>query len=63
MTYPSIDDQDGELLLAFRKTLPPNAIPSTIILDRHGRVAARVLGATTAEKLTRLISATLAEPA
>jgi peroxiredoxin len=55
VTYPSLVDEDGELLLTFRKTLPPQSIPSSIILDRHGRVAARVLGATTEDKLTRLI--------
>jgi len=61
VTYPSVTDEDGELLLTFRQTLPPNAIPSTIVLDRQGRVAARIVGATTEEKLRRLIDAILAE--
>jgi thiol-disulfide isomerase/thioredoxin len=42
--YPSIYDQDGKTLLAFRGTLTPNAIPSTVIIDPHGRVAGSVLG-------------------
>jgi thiol-disulfide isomerase/thioredoxin len=42
--YPSIYDQQGSTLLAFRGTLSPNAIPSTVIIDRQGRVAASVLG-------------------
>jgi thiol-disulfide isomerase/thioredoxin len=42
--YPSIYDQQGRTLLAFRGTLTPNAIPSTVIIDRQGRVAASVLG-------------------
>jgi thiol-disulfide isomerase/thioredoxin len=42
--YPSIYDPSGRTLLAFHGTLPPNAIPSTVIIDRQGRVAARVLG-------------------
>jgi thiol-disulfide isomerase/thioredoxin len=42
--YPSIYDQQGRTLLAFRGTLTPNAIPSTVIIDREGRVAASVLG-------------------
>jgi thiol-disulfide isomerase/thioredoxin len=42
--YPSIYDQQGRTLLAFRGTLNPNAIPSTVIIDREGRVAASVLG-------------------
>jgi len=42
--YPSIFDPDGETLLAFRGTLSPNAIPSTMVLDKQGRIAATVLG-------------------
>ena len=42
--YPSIYDQQGRTLLAFRGTLNPNAIPSTVVIDREGRVAASVLG-------------------
>ncbi len=41
--YPSIQDQDGALTLAFGN-LGPAATPSTLILDRQGRVAARILG-------------------
>lgn len=42
--YPSIFDPDGETLLAFRGILSPNAIPSTVIIDKQGRIAASVLG-------------------
>ena len=42
--YPSIYDQQGRTLLAFRGTLTPNSIPSTVVIDRQGRVAASVLG-------------------
>ncbi len=63
ITYPSVVDDDGRLLLAFRGSLPPNAIPSTIILDSESRVAARVVGATTYEKLRRLVDDVLAEKA
>ena len=44
ITYPSLRDNDGSLQLVFRSTLPPKAIPSTIVLDRQGRVAARIIG-------------------
>jgi thiol-disulfide isomerase/thioredoxin len=44
ITYPSLDDDDGSLLLTFRSTIPPKAIPSTLVLDREGRVAARIIG-------------------
>jgi thiol-disulfide isomerase/thioredoxin len=42
--FPSILDPDGQLQLAFSDTLPPAAIPSTLVLDRDGRVAARIIG-------------------
>ena len=42
--YPSLYDPQGETLLAFRGTLTPNAIPSTVVIDREGRVAASILG-------------------
>jgi peroxiredoxin len=44
-TYPSILDSDSaEAQLAFAGDVPPNAVPTTIVLDRQGRVAARILG-------------------
>ena len=43
--YPSALDADtGELRLAFAGDLPPSGIPTTFIVDRDGRVAARLLG-------------------
>lgn len=63
ITYPSFRDPDGSLQLVFRRTLPPKAIPSTLILDRQGRVAARVIGATTRSTFVGLVSDLLAEPA
>ena len=53
--YPSIYDQQGSTLLAFRGTLSPNAIPSTVIIDREGRVAASVLGEITRTTLYDLV--------
>jgi thiol-disulfide isomerase/thioredoxin len=44
ITYPSIFDPTGATLLTFAGTLPPSAIPSTLIVDQQGRLAARVLG-------------------
>ena len=52
--YPSIVDPDGQVTLAFRD-VPPNAVPSTLVLDRQGRIAARVIGATTYSKLSALL--------
>ncbi|MBU6265644.1 MAG: TlpA family protein disulfide reductase, partial [Actinomycetales bacterium] len=44
ITYQSIIDQDGGAQLAFAAQVPPNAVPTTLILDAKGRVAARILG-------------------
>jgi thiol-disulfide isomerase/thioredoxin len=61
VTYPSIEDGSGRVLLAFRGTLTPSSRPSTLILDREGRVAARVLGRVDATTLRDLVDSTLAE--
>ncbi|MGB2839913.1 MAG: TlpA disulfide reductase family protein [Actinomycetes bacterium] len=61
ITYPSLVDRSGELQLAFRESLPANSIPSTLVIDRDGRVAARVLGATTYSQLTDLVDQVASE--
>jgi thiol-disulfide isomerase/thioredoxin len=60
VTYPSLFDADGQVTLAFRE-VPPSAIPSTLVLDRQGRIAARIVGATTYSKLTPLVDKVSAE--
>lgn len=55
VTFPSVYDPEGRLLLAFGDQLPPSAIPSTLVVDAEGRVAARVLGETTEATLTGLV--------
>ena len=59
--YPSIYDQKGQTLLAFRGTLSPNAIPSTVVIDDQGRVAASIIGETTKSTLVGLVEDVLAE--
>ena len=62
VTYPSILDVDsGAVQLAFSGSVAPNAVPTTLVLDRTGRVAARVLGRINASVLDTLIADTLAE--
>jgi dsRNA-specific ribonuclease len=34
--YPSIVDPDGQVQLLFGDSLPPQAIPSTVVIDRQG---------------------------
>jgi thiol-disulfide isomerase/thioredoxin len=53
--YPSLYDSGGKLLLAFNGAVPPTSLPSTIVLDADGRVAAVVLGPTTATTLVDLV--------
>ena len=60
VTYPNVVDPDGRLLLAFRGTLPPQAIPSTLIVDDEGRIAARVIGPITEPRLAALLDDVLA---
>ncbi|MFU8947681.1 TlpA family protein disulfide reductase [Mycetocola zhadangensis] len=63
ITYPSIIDVDsGSAKLAFTGTVPPQAVPTTLVLDRSGRVAARILGQLPAKSvLSALIADTVAE--
>jgi len=58
--YPSIQDQDGTLTLAFGN-LGPAATPSTLILDRQGRVAARILGPVAEAQLRDVLQAVVSE--
>ena len=59
--YPSIYDQQGRTLLAFRGTLSPNAIPSTVVIDNQGRVAASVIGEVSKSTLVGLVEDVMAE--
>ena len=54
-SYPNVDDSSGDFSLAFHALLPPG-FPSTLVLDRYGRVAARVNGPTTQPRLRALLA-------
>jgi thiol-disulfide isomerase/thioredoxin len=56
ITYPSIYDPNGKVLLAFAGELPPSAIPSTMIIDRQGRLAVRVLSEVSKITLVNMIN-------
>jgi len=58
ISYPSLID-DGGLLLALRGTVSANAIPSTLVLDGQGRIAARISGAVTRTTLTTVVTSVL----
>lgn len=57
--YPTLIDDS--ILIGFRKSLPANAIPSTVVIDKQGNVAARISGAVTVSSLKDLIEKILAE--
>jgi thiol-disulfide isomerase/thioredoxin len=59
--YPSLYDQPGEIPQAFRDTVPPRAIPSTLVIDPDGNIAARVIGPTTYGQLTGLLDPLVVE--
>lgn len=62
--YPSIYDQGGRTLLELRGIVPPTSMPSTLVLDTEGRVAARILGEIPSKTTLRtLIDTVLAEEA
>ena len=56
ITYPSLVDK-GSQLLALRGAVTPTAIPSTVILDVEGRIAARMTGAVTKVTLLAVVEA------
>jgi len=59
--YPSLDDTGGAAIAALQGVVPVNAVPTTVLLDREGRVAARVLGLVEASTLRALVDDLLAE--
>jgi thiol-disulfide isomerase/thioredoxin len=60
--YPSFFSPDGQDLLAFSGTLSPQSIPSTVVLDAEGRVAASIIGPLPSEQtLLTLIDDVAAE--
>lgn len=63
ITYPSvIAVNDGAVKLAFADAVPLSAVPVTLVLDRQGRVAARIIGEITdVSILATLVRDTLAE--
>jgi thiol-disulfide isomerase/thioredoxin len=61
LTYPSFNDKDGGVLLAVSGLVPPGAVPTTLVLDKDGRVASRVLGEIEKGTLKALIAAAVAE--
>ena len=53
--YPSLFDEDGQALLPFRDVIPTAVIPSTVVVDRQGQIAARIIGPVTYDTLNGLL--------
>ena len=60
ISFPSLHDPRGEVALAFRD-YPANAVPSTIVLDTDGRVAAVYTGELAQDSLRRVLDRLLEE--
>ena len=61
VAYPSIFDPSSETLLAFREPTLPTSPPTTLVIDRAGRVAAMIAGAAPFTTLEPLVTRVAAE--
>ncbi|MGW8381003.1 TlpA disulfide reductase family protein [Streptomyces sp. ODS28] len=60
--YPSFYDPSGKLILRFpSNSLSPQAIPSTLILDRDGKIAVRALKELSESELRKALDPVIAE--
>lgn len=59
--YPSVPDTDASIMYALRGQVAPNAVPSTLVLDAEGRVAARISGAIDPSTLRSMLDTVIAE--
>ncbi|MDA3030339.1 MAG: TlpA disulfide reductase family protein [Actinomycetota bacterium] len=53
LTYPTFIDDS--ILIGFKGSLIPNAIPTTLIIDRQGKVAVRISGEVTVAILKKML--------
>lgn len=60
--YPSIDDAESTATAALEGVVPINAVPTTILLDRNGMVAGRILGVVDPTTLRSMLDELVAEP-
>ena len=61
--YPSVQDTTGSIIASLSGIVPLQAVPSTVVLDGEGMVAARVVGEVEPSTLEALIEDVLAEEA
>jgi thiol-disulfide isomerase/thioredoxin len=59
--YPSLNDPNDLIALDFSGTIPPASIPTTLVIDRSGHIAARIVGQASYSGLKALIMQVAAE--
>jgi peroxiredoxin len=60
MKYPTF--VDDALINKFQGSIPANGIPTTLVIDKSGHVAARISGATTVGNFKRILEEVSGEP-
>ena len=63
ISYPSLNDPGEQVALAFHGAVPPAGIPTTLVIDRTGHIAARVVGEVSYRGLHALITKILGRTA
>ena len=53
ISYPSLADPDETLVLSLKSIIPSEGVPSTIIVDKTGKVAVRAIGGVTEPELEK----------
>ncbi|MDM7854420.1 TlpA family protein disulfide reductase [Cellulomonas alba] len=61
--YPSIADTSGAAIAALQGTVPVNAVPTTVFLDKQGDVAARILGLADPSTVSSILDGLVGEAA
>jgi thiol-disulfide isomerase/thioredoxin len=62
VNYPTLmDATDGSVVLSFTSVVAPSAVPTTLVIDRQGKVAARILGLADKSILRTLIQTVIDE--
>jgi thiol-disulfide isomerase/thioredoxin len=61
ISYPSLNDPNDMVALDFSGTVPPSGIPTTLVIDRSGQIAARIVGPASYSGLMALITQAAAE--
>ncbi len=56
-----MEDRGGDVMFAMTDYVPPSAVPTTLVLDKEGRVSARIIGIAEPGNLRALIDTALSE--